>query len=61
MAGFFLGERRLYCWLDCSTASGDVGAEARITWIEEYVKAVVYAVRRWFTINFLLPNYYLKA
>lgn len=43
MAGFFLGERRLYCWLDCSTASGDVGAEARITWIEGYVKTVVYA------------------
>jgi hypothetical protein len=26
-----------------STASGDVGAKARITWIEGYVKAVVYA------------------
>ena len=26
-----------------STASGDVGAEARITWIEGYVKVVVYA------------------
>lgn len=43
MVSLFLGERRLYCWPDCSTASGDVDAEARITWIEGYVKTVVYA------------------
>ena len=43
MVSLFLGERRLYCWPDCSTASGDVGAEARITWIEGYLKTVVYA------------------
>ena len=42
-ATHFQDERRLYCWLDCSTALAGVGAEARITVTKGYVKAVVYA------------------
>jgi hypothetical protein len=43
MAGLFARRAPAVLRAGYSTASGDVGAEARITWIEGYVKAVVYA------------------
>jgi hypothetical protein len=43
MAGLFAGRAPALLRAGYSTASGDVGAEARITWIEGYVKTVVYA------------------
>ena len=43
MAGLFARRAPAVLRAGYSTASGDVGAEARITWIEGYVKPVVYA------------------
>jgi hypothetical protein len=43
MAGLFFRRASAVSRAGYLTASGDVGAEARITWIEGYVKSVVYA------------------
>jgi hypothetical protein len=42
MAGLFARRAPAVLQAGYSTASGDVGAEARITWIEGFVKTKVY-------------------
>jgi len=44
MAGLFARRTPVVLLAGYLTASDDVGAEARITWIEGYVKAAVYAL-----------------